>query len=426
MHKITQHIVDSWSHLKEKVIYVACSGGLDSLCLLHALHKLEYNVNCVHVNYQFRAQDSEDDALFVERFCAEHSIPFQIRVATELKQQLSSGGNLQQLARDFRYDWFNELKAKCESNYIALAHHSDDQMETFFLNVARKSGIMGMSCMLDEKNRTIRPFLKLDKVDLLDYAEFNAIEWREDVSNASNKYRRNAIRNEFLPFLEDEIPSLKSSVLYLITQFQNEQARLEDCITPLINRIEKSSQLTITEYDALALTEKVEFFRQIGQSATIVAEVDKLASAQKGKKVKFVSHLHNPFTSVVKEMDALTFVQSELMDKIPTLIIESTETLPNVFSKGEVYLEADKIQGDLKLRKWQEGDRIHPIGISGSKLISDIIAEAKIPAHEKQAILVLVDDKNIHWCVGLKIGRKAIATPLSKKIQKCSISAPLK
>ena len=165
MHKIERHIESDWSHLKTNTLYVACSGGLDSIVLASVLSKLNFKVNVIHVNYQLRDQDSELDAQFVEAFCQSKSLPFKKRTV-DLNSQLKDGGNLQELARNVRYDWFNEILSKSPENRVALAHHLNDQVETFFLNLARKSGVMGLACMPAENNGIIRPLLDFTKEEL--------------------------------------------------------------------------------------------------------------------------------------------------------------------------------------------------------------------------------------------------------------------
>ena len=162
MHRIEKHIQSNWSHLSSKAISIACSGGLDSMVLLALFCKLELDVNVLHVNYKLRGQDSEDDEKFVRKFCQSKSIKCEVR-QIDLNEHLKSGGNLQQKARDFRYKWFQEIANGSDNNRIALAQHADDQVETFFINLARKSGIMGLACMPEENNGIIRPLLPFKK-----------------------------------------------------------------------------------------------------------------------------------------------------------------------------------------------------------------------------------------------------------------------
>ncbi len=414
MHKLEQHIEAHWGHLKSNPAVVACSGGLDSTVLLYVLHKLKFDVRCMHVNYHLRGDDSDKDAAFVQAFCTERKIPVEIR-SESISERLENGGNLQQIAREIRYDWFFEIKKENPKSNVFLAHHQNDQVETFFLNLARKSGVMGLACMPEERDRIVRPLLTFSKDELKEYTLSENISWREDVSNASNKYRRNLLRNEILPFLETELPSINESVLLLIAHFQQKQRELEEKITPIVEEVKETKAISIDRINTLDDFELVEFMRQFGQPHQKATELRTICQAQKGKKVDFISDPTQFFQSIVKEDKMVSFIPLNQKKANFSLTIEQVNELPSTFSKNEIYLDAQKISGQLVLREWKIGDRMHPIGMKGSKLISEIIADARITADAKNDIHVLHDDEDIHWCVGLKIGRKAIATVDSKK-----------
>lgn len=420
MHDFTQHINENWNSFRDKEIVVACSGGLDSTVLLHLLSTNGFNVSAIHVNYHLRGEDSNLDEAFIRSFCEDLHIPFESR-SVDLAEQLKSGGNLQQLARDIRYDWFSEITSENKDCFVVLAHHLDDQVETFFMNLARKSGIMGLACMPFERNQIVRPLLDFTKEELKGYALQNKLTWREDISNASNKYKRNLMRNEILPFLANELPELNESVITLVKAFQENQLLLERSIQPLIDSILKQQSIEQSKIEALNEYELIEVFRQFGQSAQLAYEFENLLKSQKGKRIELVSNPHNPFAAIVKEVDSFSFIPASDEFVLAELKTEIVSVLPTVFSKDDIYLDQDKIKGELKLRSWGIGDRIHSIGMKGSQLISDIISDLKMNANDKKNVQVLCDDETIHWCVGLKVGRKAVATKNSSCILKVFI-----
>lgn len=402
MHKLEQHIELSWSHLKSNSISVACSGGLDSIVLAFVLNKLNFRLKVIHVNYQLRGEDSEKDAEFVERFCMEQNLSFDKRTV-DLNVSLQNGGNLQELARHYRYDWFQEIIGNNSANKIALAHHLNDQVETFFLNLARKSGVMGLACMPSENNGIVRPLLDFTKDELKSYADENAISWREDVSNANSKYKRNLLRNVILPQLELKIPTLNESVITLIKQFQAKQKELEDKVNLLVKN--GNGFILISALDELSELEYLEYFRQFEQPIGIAMEIKKLK--HKGTKVDLIPSKKHDFTTAVFDGDRISFVMAKEIE-IPKLNIELVHEFPTTFSKDVIYLDSAKIKGELKIRKWQIGDRIASVGIEGTQLISDIVSDVKMNVHQKATVFVVHDDLNIHWCVGLKIGRLAL------------------
>jgi tRNA(Ile)-lysidine synthase len=417
MSKLQTHIAESWSHLKGKKLFVACSGGVDSIALLHLLHQQNHSLTVIHVNYQLRGKDSDLDAICVKENCKLLNIQCEIRVV-DLESQLANGGNLQALAREIRYAWFKDILVENINNCILLAHHADDQVETFFLNLARKSGVMGLSCMPPERGRIYRPLLAFPKQNLIDFATENSILWREDASNESSKYRRNRLRNEIIPEINLAIPSIQVSVLLLIEHFQSLQKSLEEAVVPILQKIITQNTLSIEHYEKLDDFARIELFRQLGISSKIVARVDHLVTQSKGKKIDLD---HSLYSAIVRDHSQFTFLKTD--ETHFQLNCTNVESLPTEYTKNQLYLDASKIYGELHIRKWNVSDRIAPIGMEGTQLISDIIKDARITAQEKQNVLVLLDQENIHWCVGLKVGRNAVATSSSAKIIKCSISA---
>lgn len=423
MSDLFQHITTKWSHLSKKTIFLACSGGVDSMTLLHLFQKAKWDVEVMHVNYQLRGEDSENDMKLVIDTCERYLIPFHLK-RIDLQPILDEkGGNLQEVARKVRYDFFEEKRSLSRDNYIALGHHKNDQIETFFMHLARKSGIMGMACMPAEHHQFIRPLLPFSKEEIIQYAKGNGVEWREDYSNKTNKYTRNILRNILLPELQQQFPTLEESVLLLVQKFQETQNELEKIISPIFQNIHQEEILFFSDYDFLSENEKVELLRQLGQKSSLLKELEKLRSTQKGKLIYLeTADLSGSFIQIVREDLYFLFIKkNDKIQQIPTLHIEETNHLPSLFSKEEIYLDPSKIKGNLLLRKWKSGDKMHPIGMKGSKLISDIIKDAKIPSSQKKDVLVLTDEEKIIWCVNIRCGTEAIADDKSHLIWKMKV-----
>ena len=420
MHNIVQHIKDKWASFHSKKIFVAASGGLDSTCLIYVLNALSFDIEVLHVNYNLRGESSILDAKTLESFCAALDVPFSQK-AVHLQDQLSSGGNLQQLARNIRYNWFEELLAENEGALLALGHHQDDQVETFFLNLARKSGVIGLAAMLEVNGKYIRPFLPFSKKELEDFANKNKITWREDLSNQSNKYRRNFLRNALIPLMENEISTLSESVICMVHQFQNAQMELEEIVTPLIRSSLDKSSILIADYLSLSELQKNEFVRQLGQIPHKQAELINLASAENNKRVELKSNEYCTFDSLIKRNEMFVFSSNDQVKILPKLIQKEVAETPSIFSKDVIYLDKRKINGNLVLRYPENGDRIKSIGMKGSQLISDVIKDSKLSIEDKSKVVILVDDLEVHWCVGLKVGRIAIANGGSSEIVMVSI-----
>lgn len=425
MSNLLQHISSYWQHLSTKKIFIACSGGVDSMTLLWLFHQLEWPIEVIHVNYMLRGQDSIDDQLLVEQTCQKWGIPFHLK-KIDLQVILDqNGGNLQEIAREIRYNYFEEKRSLSDNNFIALAHHQDDQIETFFMHIARKSGLMGMACMLEEHNRYIRPLLPFSKKEITEFARNKGITWREDYSNKTNKYTRNILRNILLPQLINDFPTLNESVILLIKKFQETQLSLEQKMKGFLEKILVNNSLSIELYDEFSEIEKVELVRQIGLKASFVDELDKLRKAQKGKKINIDNKNNNhQFIQIIREDHYFRFEEQTVsQDNLPQLIIEKNQKLPERFSKNELYIDYAVIKGELKLRRWKTGDRMKPLGMkNGSKLLSDIIKDAKIPSSKKKNIWVVEDGEKIIWCVGILISEEIKTNAKSESLIKITIN----
>jgi tRNA(Ile)-lysidine synthase len=404
---------NNWSWLKNKKLFLACSGGVDSMVLLHLLVNADFQVSVLHVNYHLRGEDSSADEQFVKSTCEKLKLPFYLKSVDTKQILLEKGGNLQDVARKIRYDWFHEIIDQDVDNFILLAHHNDDQVETFFQHIARKSGILGLAGMLENYDQILRPLLTFSKDEILEFAKINEITWREDVSNAKNEYTRNKLRNILLPEVSNQIPTLKDSVLTLVKAFQDTQQTLELKVNPIVLNILETQKWSHTNFDQLSEFEQVEVLRKLGIRQTAISELSKLRESQKGKKIWIDGFDIYQDSKSFRIRNSETILSKDVDWKVCQ---QRVQVLPADFNLNKIYVDLSKIKGDLKLRKWQIGDRMKPIGMNGSKLISDILTEAKLISIEKENSLVLVDDEKIIWCVGLKISREAMPNSESDAI----------
>ena len=402
--------VSKWKHFKERKLYLACSGGVDSVVLFHLLRLVTNNISILHVNYKLRGEDSELDCDFVCQLAEKYSVPVFIKEVDTNAYLKEHGGNLQEVARDIRYRFFEEYLLRDTDSLLVLGHHADDQIETFFQHLARKSGILGMSCMLENDSKIIRPLLTYSKESIYTLATENNWEWREDLSNLTNKYTRNKLRNEFIPQISIAIPTLKESVMFLISTFQENQQLLENKVYPIYHAFQKEQLLYFEDFDKMNREERVCFFQMLSFPVSVVLEVEKLRKSQKGKVVQFQEK------QIVREADCFQFLTNNERDVLPILRVTEVSSVPNQFSSDILYVDYAKLKGVLKLREWQVGDRMSPIGMKGSKLISDILTDAKIASSLRKSQLVLVDEEKIIWCVGLRVSRLIQISDVTKKI----------
>jgi tRNA(Ile)-lysidine synthase len=404
---------EKWSFLESKKVLLACSGGVDSMVLLHLFLELGIKPTVLHVNYHLRAEESDLDELFVKQICEKFELPFFCKHFSTQNYLDEHGGNLQLVAREIRYSWFNEFLE--ENTFLALAHHANDQVETFILNLARKSGIVGMSCMLEKNENKIRPLLPYSKQAILEFAKQNKIQWREDQSNATLKYKRNLIRHFLLPAFEKVSPTFQESVQTLISVFQENRFEMELKMEVLLQEINQQKKWKFSYFDFNTSDEIHLILKNQGFPARIMDELHKLRKSENQKKLHFQGN------TITKKDYYFEFSNEDhLQNPEKTLEFhqEIVEYLPTTFSKNEIYLDADKIKGELKTRLWKEGDRMKPIGIKGSQTISSILKNAKIDLQKRKNFFILEDDEVILACIPHKISRLKIADKSTKRVLK--------
>ena len=229
--KFKENIESNFPFLKEKKLLLACSGGVDSVVLVHLMHSLGYEIALAHCNFSLRGIESDKDAKFVEQLAKGLSIPVFVETFDTHKYADELKISTQMAARRIRYQWFEELRKKHELDFIVTAHHVEDNVETFFINLTRGSGLKGLIGIPRINHRVVRPLLQISRLEVESYALDNSLKWREDLTNLETDYLRNKLRIEVLP----KFKHLNKSVLknYQKTQhiLQDSYNLLQDYIT---------------------------------------------------------------------------------------------------------------------------------------------------------------------------------------------------
>lgn len=400
--------------------FIAVSGGHDSMLLLDLCRRNSLPITVLHVNYQLRGEESQGDQAFIETYCQQHSLPFHIH-KIDLTEKLKSGGNLQQLAREERYDFFQSHLNQRTNSLLMVAQHQDDQLETFWLQLFRGSGLSGLQGMLEKNGRILRPLLPFTRKELSRLSSELNLNWREDSSNESTKYLRNLFRLKLIPELEQEIPTLRNSIQTLQHIFQATLEEEQEGINRIVEELKSNKTITLDVINHIADFKLVEVLKRLSISTVFAKKIPELLHSEAGKKLNWKVN-DGPFQAIVKERDYLSFVSKDPIPfSTPTFHAQFITELPSEFDKNSLFLDQSKIVGTLYVRPWTKGDRMHPIGLSGSKLISDILKDDHVPANEKQEKFVMCDDEKIICCIGHRIDRRSIATEQSKLIIRVEI-----
>ncbi len=431
MTQFKQHFHNQLNHFIEENelftsndrLLVAVSGGVDSMVLLFALKKLNYNLAVVHCNFQLRDQESEDDEAFVRTFCLQNDIPFFVQrfetteVAT--KQKIS----IQMAARELRYDWFQELANEHDFTHILTAHHADDQVETFLMHIIRGSGLKGLTGIAAKTENIVRPMLFAPKSEILVYAEKNKLEYRSDSSNESTKYQRNYVRHTVIPSLQTLNPNIQNTILEEINTFKGiyrfYQQGIQRLKTELIHlhETEDAFKISILELagrnvDAPILFELLRDF-EFNYDQTI-AIFDAL-NEQSGKQ--FFSPTHTLLIDrtflIIREKTIAHSVQRTIFEddilfstfqELTFKRLENVDisTILNEKNKKIAYFDYDSLAFPLTFRNWKEGDKMQPLGMKGNKKISDLLIDNKIDLQQKENTFVLAQGNQILWLCGIR------------------------
>ena len=401
---------------KDSYVIVACSGGPDSMMLLHVLHTLNYKVVCAHVNHKTRVE-TEEEYQFVQNYCDINNILFE---GTEITESVSE--NFENYAREFRYNFFQDLAKKYNTSYLFTAHHGDDLVETVLMRVTRGSslkGYRGFDKVSKRGNLTIiRPFVYITKEYILNYLSDNNIEYRIDNSNKSDDYTRNRFRNNVLPFLKEEDNDIHLRFIKYNETLKDTYDFISRLVNDFLDKYYFNGKLEINEFNKLDdyLKNKVieEIFRRIFIDDLYLVNgnhVDKVLEVINCDKPNVVINLVSDL-SIVKSYDYLEFKSlKELIDYnlelVDELVLEMgtlkliDKSIDN--SNYEIKLNSKDIKLPLRVRNRKNGDKISIKNMNGTKKVNDIFIDEKLSINDRNRYPILVDnDDNILWIPGLK------------------------
>ncbi len=411
-------------------LILALSGGIDSMVLADLLMKTKVEFVAAHCNFHLRGHESDGDDWFVRKFAEKRGIQCFVKHFETEKYAAKYGISIEMAARDLRYSWFEELRQQLGYDKIAVAHHADDQAETFFINLLRGAGLNGLKGMKPQNGVIIRPLLWASREQIRKYAVENHIVWREDHTNVESVYLRNRIRNQLLPVFDELQPKarqgLYKSLEHLAAENELYRMLLKEKLAQIVERDGDVQKLPYSKLVKTEVPEPVEgptssfqllfeWLRQYGFNT------DQCHFIYDAIRTGIGNQYFSPTHCVVIGRDELQL--SEIKEKTDGEIqiqIGEEETFSPVhlqFSKLErtaefiidkssdvVQLDFDKLKFPLTLRHWRHGDRFHPLGMKGSKLLSDFFVDQKLTEYQKQNVWLLVSaDGDILWVVDYRI-----------------------
>ncbi|MFI3324201.1 MAG: tRNA lysidine(34) synthetase TilS [Rikenellaceae bacterium] len=411
---------------KQDRILLTISGGVDSMVMLDLFVAAGYSVGVAHCNFQLRGEESEEDEVLVAEQAAKYGVALYNRRFDTAGEIESSGDSMEMVARRQRYEWFDELCEEHGYTKIAVAHHIDDSIETFFINLFRGTGLKGLTGITTHRGRIIRPMMFAQRRDLLEYAAAHKVPFREDSSNRSTKYLRNKIRLGLIPrvkeispkftkLMRQNITRLSSAQLFInatIKKIGSEVISCEDGIYTLsMERIDDSLPREFVIYELLNST----FGFKGDVVDSLLASVASQSSGRRFYSKEYVAYLSHgrilitripeddPCEVVVEEHMLRNYCGNSILyyEHFDVGLLESLSAPAKV-----ALLDADKLQYPLTIRRWREGDSFVPLGMSGRKKVSDFLIDEKVSMPEKERQFVLVSGGEIVWIIGRRISEK--------------------
>lgn len=448
--KVLKFIDENHLINKGDKVLVALSGGADSVFLLNFLVKykkrLNIKIGALHVNHLLRGKEAVQDAAFCRKLCRQNRVKY-FEVNKRVKQFAQKNKiSVEEAGRIIRYTELINTAAENNFNKIATAHNSTDNAETMLLNLIKGTGIKGIAGIPVNRENIVRPVLCLSASEIRNYLKKKGIDYRIDISNLSSDFERNFLRNEIIPQLRKRLnPKLENTLLKSSSNFKNISSFIDEVISKSIKRAAafKNSELVIylDELKKLNAALQGEFIKTtiqkyfpVGLSNENIIAVLSLIKKQKGRSAAIGGNLQ-----VVKEEETLIVKTTERKKKTNSVKIKIGETKKlndtaikiSTLKKSDVkktkngkleFVSGDKLSNIFMLRIWKNGDRFYPLGMKGSKKISDFLNGQKVPFHIKKEQMVLTNSGRIVWVVGYRIDdRFKITTKTKKVIKLCRV-----
>lgn len=421
------HIEQCFPDLLKTRFVIACSGGLDSVVLARLCARSGYDFALAHCNFRLRGEESKQDSLFVQKLADELKVYFHLNNFDTTTYAATNKLSIQLAARELRYQWFRELMK--QEGYFALltAHHADDALETFIINLSRATGLQGLTGIPPASNQVYRPLLIFSRADIEEYAKQHDIAWREDSSNQESVYLRNKIRHDLVPVLKELHPEFLQNFQKTQFKLQSASAIIDEHINTIRTELfcEKEGYWSIP----------IKPLRQIKpQKAYIYAlfntygftdwdGIYDLLDATSGKEIRSATHrlIRDRECLLLAEIERLSQgnfifdIDTDQFDGPISLEIEEVKSIGAV-SNSILYVDKETLNHRLEIRKWKKGDYFYPLGMRGKKLVSKFFKDEKMSALEKEAQWLMFSGDRLVWVIGKRADDRFKVGPATKNI----------
>lgn len=420
---------------KKKKYLLAVSGGVDSMVMCYLFNSWGLKFSVAHCNFRLRGKESDSDEELVQSVCKEMKARCYVTSFDTERYKKENKLSTQMAARDLRYSWFEKLKTQNGYNYVVTAHHLNDKVETFFLNLIRGTGIKGIAGMKTLQASVFRPFLSVSKEQLIEFANQNNILYREDASNNSEDYKRNKIRNRLIPVMTELNPNILETMAQNIENFNSIKEIYEASVEKTLS--DEMIYVTGTDFQidigkllktSYPVQYLYEFLKRFGFNFSITQQLFEAIKSKDSTGKYFYSPTHralidrsNIQVSVISELtNNEGFIKFK--DKNVTYPIQLTlndipkERLEINPDSNYAYFDLERLKFPLKIRKWKEGDTFTPFGMVGKKKISDYLIDIKLSRNEKEEVYVLLSEDTIVWVIGYRSSEKFKVSSATERV----------
>ena len=426
--RFLQFIKERKLFFKEDRLLLAFSGGVDSVVCGELLKRLGYFFSIAHCNFQLRGEQSDQDAQFARNWAVQHEVPFFVQTFATHEESKRTKRGIQETARDLRYAWFRELAKEEGFDRVIFAHHGDDQLETTLYRLVKGSSVRGLRSMRALEDIFARPLLPFTKEEVVTFAKDHELTWREDRSNDSDDYARNYIRHRISPVLKELNPSVVQTNLRTTARLEQlefawnglSKEKRRDFVKEESTHWEIDKKVLELPYAALLLEEWLRPFS---------FSFDQLSSLSSETVVG--SKLYAGSVSIHCERKVLRLnLAHEVSVSAMLLELDHSQTWGNISIRATKktfngsYLDAglgfsmdfDSVRFPIHVRSWQEGDRFRPLGLMGSKKVSDFFTDVKLEASQKTKVPILCDQEGIIGILGYRIDERVKGSAATKQI----------
>lgn len=414
---------------RNDTVLVALSGGADSVALLRVLLSLGYACEGAHCNFHLRGDESNRDEAFVRSLCEQLSVPLHV-VHFETEDYAKEHRlSIEMAARELRYDWFKRLREERGASVIAVAHHRDDSVETFLLNLIRGTGIDGLKGIAHKNGYVVRPLLQETRESIMRYLGAIGQDYVTDSTNLQDEFMRNKIRLNLLPLMQQMNPSIMETIQEtgmrlseVASIYHRDREEVKRRKVTLLS--EESMRVSIADVldDIAPLSFLHELLFPLGFNHSQIKDIYRCLSVpQSGKR------FYAKEWEVIRDRDKLLIQKIAPEGIAPELLIEVLEKTPSFViprDKQVACLDADKLKCPLVVRKWQTGDKFVPLGMTGKKKVSDYLTDRKFSVLQKEMQYVVCSGEDIVWLVNERPDHRFRVTEKTRRILKIQVVFP--